>query len=124
MSSIITRMQNVVKAGLMPYWDMDPEDADAGDGKLGPFMNVEALYHNSDKSMDMVVETSQGKSEYKDYPLSLDWSNRLRNLKFTSTIKRLIDNGILSKEFNKLTYQLESGRISTPNYFPGQWPTF
>jgi len=96
MSNIISKVQNVVKAGLMPYWDIDPEDADAGDGKLGPFMNVEALYHNGDKSLDLKMETSQGKNEYKDYPLSMDWGSRLRNLKFTSTIKRLIDYGILS----------------------------
>jgi len=82
----------------MPYWDIDPEEADPnGDGKLGPFMNIEALYHNSDKSLDMKIETSQGKNEYKDYPLALEWGDRLRNLKFTRTIKRLIDNGILSK---------------------------
>jgi len=121
MSSIISRMQNVVKAGLMPYWDMDPEDADAGDGKLGPFMNVEALYHNSDKSLDLVVETSQGKSEYKDYPLSLEWGDRLRNLKFTRTIKRLIDNGILNPCIADSASVRTNDNVTYPITFSNCW---
>jgi hypothetical protein len=95
MSHIISKVQSLVKAGLMPYWDIDPEEIDS-DGKPGPFMNIEANFHNSDRSLDVKMETSQGVNEFKDYPLSMDWNKRLRNLKFTKTIKNLMDLGILS----------------------------
>jgi hypothetical protein len=95
MSFVISKMQSLIRAGLLPYWDMDPEEIDS-DGKPGPFMNIEANFHNNDHSLDLKMETSQGTNEFKDYPLSMDWGKRLRNLKFTKTIKNLIEIGILS----------------------------
>ena len=101
MSYIISKAQSLVRAGLLPYWDVDPEEIDS-DGKPGPFMNVEATFHNSDHALDVKMETSQGVNEFKDYPLSMDWNKRLRNLKFTKTIKNLMDLGILSKYLTPL----------------------
>jgi hypothetical protein len=95
MKNIISKVQTVVKAGLMPYWDVEPDEMDV-DGNVGPFMNVDATFHDSDSLLDLKMETSQGANEFKDYPLSLDWTSRLRNLKFTRTIKRLMDYGIIS----------------------------
>ena len=95
MSYIISKVQSLVRAGLLPYWDLDPEEIES-DGKPGPFMNIEANFHNNDHSLDLKMETSQGTNEFKDYPLSMDWNKRLRNLKFTKTIKNLMDLGILS----------------------------
>jgi hypothetical protein len=34
MSHIISKVQSLVRAGLMPYWDVDPEEIDS-DGKPG-----------------------------------------------------------------------------------------
>ena len=98
MSYVISKVQSLIRAGLLPYWDMEPEEIDS-DGKPGPFMNIEANFHNNDHSLDLKMETSQGTNEFKDYPLSMDWSKRLRSLKFTKTIKNLMDLGILSNYF-------------------------
>ena len=103
MSYLISKAQSLVRAGLLPYWDVDPEEVDS-DGKPGPFMNIEATFHNNDHSLDLKMETSQGTNEVKDYPLAMDWSKRLRNLKFTKTIKNLIEQGILSKFFCSICF--------------------
>merc|ERR1711936_1062478 len=42
------------------------------------------------------METSQGVQEFKDYPLKFNWGKRLRNLKFTRTMKTLMDMQIIS----------------------------
>lgn len=97
MKSIIGKVRNVIQAGMLPYWDVDPDDVNGDD--TGPFMNIEATFKNGDKNLDFKMETSQGTNEFKDYPLNLEWTGRLRNLKLTNTIKRLIDYKIISKQF-------------------------
>ena len=54
---------------------------------------------NDEKSLDLVMETSRGKEERKDIPLRLNWTPMMRKLKFTSTIKRLMDMRIISELF-------------------------
>merc|ERR1712113_748205 len=72
--------------------------------------------------MDAKIETSQGESEYKDYPLKLNWSKRLRNLKFTSTIKKLMDMKIIApctatigsvRTMDNVTYPYNAGSCWT-----------
>ena len=101
MKNIITKARSLIQAGLTPYWDADPEDyeSEANGNELGAFLNAEVTIHDEDRLMDAKIETSQGESEYKDYPLKLDWSKRLRNLKFTKTIKTLMDMKIIGKLF-------------------------
>jgi len=94
MSKIVNQFQSVVKAGLLPYWDIDPENMPTEDH--GPHLKIDATLTNKDKNLDLYVETSQGGSTFGDIPLSLDWTNRLRNLKFTNTMKRLFDIGLIS----------------------------
>ena len=96
MKSVIANVQTAIKAGLLPYWDTDPE-AESSSGEIGPFLNVEAVLKNGEKNMDIKLETRKGDEEYNDVPLRLNWSKRLRNLKFTNTLKRLFDKKILSK---------------------------
>ena len=95
---LVDGFRTAVQAGLMPYWDVDPDEVDAN-GSTGKFMNMEVVFKNGDKNVDLKMETSQGMNEFHDYPLSLEWTKRLRNLKMTSTIKRLIDMKIISKYF-------------------------
>ena len=99
MRNIITKTRSLIQAGLTPYWDADPEEyeSEANGNELGAFLNAEVTIHDEDRLMDAKIETSQGESEYKDYPLKLNWSKRLRNLKFTSTIKKLMDMKIIGK---------------------------
>nr|WQH82008.1 vitellogenin [Caligus rogercresseyi] len=88
MNAIVSQVQSVMKTGLMPYWDIDPEIIPAS--KAEPHMNIEANLHDGDKSVDLYVETSQGGQKFKDIPLSLNWRPMLRNLKFTANTRRLM----------------------------------
>lgn len=96
MKAIIATARNVVKAGLLPYWDVDPEEI-GGDGSIGPFLNLDVTLKNDESAADVKVETRHGEEEFSDVPLRLDWTKKLRNLKFTKTIKRLMDAKIISK---------------------------
>merc|ERR1712018_960626 len=49
----------------------------------------------SDKNVDLKIETSQGVREYEDYPLKLEWTKRLRNMKLDRMIGRLIQSKII-----------------------------
>lgn len=95
MKRILAKAQTVVKAGLLPYWDIDPETMGA-DNEIGPFMNLEAVLKDGEKYADVKVETRQGEEEFKDVPLRLNWSKRLRNLRFTKTLKRLFQAKIIN----------------------------
>ncbi|TRY76606.1 hypothetical protein TCAL_03493 [Tigriopus californicus] len=96
MKSIISNVQSAVKAGLLPYWDMDPEDESSSNGDVGPFLNIEATFKNNERNVDIKLESSQGQEEFNDVPLRLNWSKRLRNLKFTNTLKRLFYSRIIN----------------------------
>lgn len=95
MKNIVSGISTAVKAGLLPYWDVDPEAEGTG-GDIGPFLNIESTLKNNEKNMDIKVTTRRGEEEYNDVPLRLNWSKRLRNLKFTNTLKRLFDKKILN----------------------------
>lgn len=124
MRNIITKTRSLIQAGLTPYWDADPEEyeSEANGNELGAFLNAEVTIHDEDRLMDAKIETSQGESEYKDYPLKLNWSKRLRNLKFTSTIKRLMDMKIIApctatigsvRTMDNVTYPYNAGSCWT-----------
>ncbi len=93
---IIDKARTLIEAGMLPYWDADPDDVN-GASSTGRFLNVDVTFKNGDKAMDMTMETSQGTNTFKDYPLRLDWTKRLRNLKLTKTIKRLFDMKVIGK---------------------------
>jgi hypothetical protein len=95
---LIGKVQTAAKAGLLPYWDVDPEDnSNDSDGNIGPYLNIDATFKNHDTALDIHMETTHGEEDFKDIPLRLDWTKKLRNLKFTNTLKSLFDKRILSK---------------------------
>ena len=85
-------------AGLIPYYDESPDSGDDSiSDDVGPFMNMDVIFKNSDKNVDLKVETSQGVREYQDYPLKLEWTKRLRNMKLDRMIGTLIQSKIICK---------------------------
>ena len=75
--------------------DVDPDEVEGDD--TGRFIKMDVHFKDHDKKVDMKMETSQGVQEFKDYPLKFNWGKRLRNLKFTRTMKTLMDMQIISK---------------------------
>jgi len=96
MKNLISNARAIVQAGLIPYYDQDPDTGDYSvDNDVGPFINADVTFKNSDKNVDLKIETSQGLRSYPDYPLSLEWTQRLRNMKLDRTIGRLIQSKII-----------------------------
>ena len=94
-------LRAIVQAGLIPYYDESPDTGDYSvDNDVGPFINADVTFKNSDKNVDLKIETSQGLRSYPDYPLSLEWTQRLRNMKLDRTIGRLIQSKIICKSKN------------------------
>ncbi|CAB4068817.1 unnamed protein product [Lepeophtheirus salmonis] len=93
MNAIVSQFQSIMKTGLLPYWDIDPEIIPAT--SADPHMNIEATLKNHDKNVDIYMETSQGGQHFNDIPLSLNWRPMLRNLKFTSNTRRLMQYKII-----------------------------
>ena len=90
--------RSLVAAGLIPYYDESPDSGDDSiSDDVGPFMNMDVIFKNSDKNVDLKVETSQGVREYQDYPLKLEWTKRLRNMKLDRMIGTLIQSKIICK---------------------------
>nr|ALO75638.1 melanin-engaging protein [Tigriopus kingsejongensis] len=119
--ALVSNVQTALKAGLLPYWDMDPEEG-SSNGDIGPFLNIEATLKNHDKNVDIMLESKQGQEEFSDVPLRLNWSKRLRNLKFTSTLKRLFYSKIINpciatdstiKTMDNVTYAYEASSCWT-----------
>ena len=92
MRHLIDGFRSTVQAGLMAYWD----ETDTY-GSRGKFMDMEVAFKNGDKNLDLKMETSEGLLEIPEYPLSLEWTEYLRNLKMTRTIKNLINMKIISE---------------------------
>merc|ERR1711899_223061 len=97
MKNIISNVRSIVAAGLIPYYDENP---DSGyevsiNNDVGPFLNADVIFKNSDKNVDLKIETSQGVREYEDYPLKLEWTKSLRNMKLDRMIGRLIQSKII-----------------------------
>ena len=44
MKGIISKVRSAMKAGLLPYWDVDVDDIEDTDGDIGAFMNIEATF--------------------------------------------------------------------------------
>merc|ERR1712072_545752 len=74
MKRIINTARTMIQAGLLPYWDVDPDEVEGDD--TGRFIKMDV--------------------QFKDYPLKFNWGKRLRNLKFTRTMKTLMDMQIIS----------------------------
>ncbi len=96
---IAARAKQLAEAGLMPYWDADPEDSD--DSTIGPFLNVDVTFKNQESTMDIKTETRRGVREYKDVATRLDWTKKMRNLKFDDAAKKLFYAKIISKDILK-----------------------
>ncbi len=90
-----SRVKSLVEAGLLPYWDADPEDSD--DDAIGPFLNLDLTFKNGESTADIKTETRRGVREYKDVALRLDWTKKMRNLKFDKTLGRLYQAKIISE---------------------------
>jgi len=89
MKRISARVKSLVEAGFLPWYDADPEDGEGPDGDIGPFLNLALTFKNSEKNVDVDLETRRGSRKYEDVPLRLNWSSRMRNLKFTKNLRRL-----------------------------------
>lgn len=123
MKALINKAQTVVKAGLLPYWDIDPETMGT-ESEIGPFMNIEATLKNDESAADVKVETRQGEETFNDVPLRLNWTKRLRNMKLTKTLKRLFKAKIISpcivtsetvRSLDNVTYSYEPSSCYTLN---------
>ena len=80
-------------------------------------MNADVTFKNSDKNVDLKIETSQGVREYEDYPLKLEWTKRLRNMKLDRMIGRLIQSKIICKFKIDITYTYCFRPISGRNLY-------
>jgi len=96
MKSIISKVRTAISAGLMPYWDIDPEELANSDGSIGPFLNVGVEFKHNEKNADVSIETSQGKEEYAEVPLNLEWTQRLRQLKYSKSLVDLYYSKIIN----------------------------
>ena len=108
MKYIISSIKTIIQAGLIPYYDESPNEADSN-GSVGPFLDMDVTFKNSDKTLDLRYETSNGVRSYNGYQLSLEWTKRLRNMRMDRTIARLMDAGIICK-FDK-PYLLKSKNL-------------
>jgi len=96
LKTIIAKAQTAMKAGMMPYWDVDPE---ALSGPIGnsPFMKLMVEFKNNEETVDIRMQTSHGNTEMTDIPVRLPgWTQRLRNLKFAKTVPRLMEANIIN----------------------------
>jgi len=94
MKNIIGGIKTIVQAGLLPYYDEEPDESDSN-GAIGPFLDLDVKIRNGDKSADIRMETSNGVRKYEGYQLKMEWTKRLRNMRMDRTIARLIDAGII-----------------------------
>ena len=94
---LLSKAQTVVKAGLIPYWDVDP-DALVGAITDTPKISFEFVFKNKDRLFDATFITDGGTSKFPDVNLNLpNWTGRLRQLKLETTIPQMIQSNILSK---------------------------
>lgn len=96
MKDYISRFRTAVKAGLFPFAEDELDNFGSDGNGIGPFLNLDLYWHDEDKLIDIIVETSQGKKTINNYVSRLDWTNKLRNLRLSSTYKRLYKMGILN----------------------------
>jgi len=89
--AIITTKE-VAKAVALPALGVN---LDIDVANVGDFLNLEATLKNDDKTADVTIETVSGVRQIKDYPLRINWTNRLRNLQFTSPAHRLMKMGVI-----------------------------
>eukprot|EP00090_Calanus_glacialis_P016360 TRINITY_DN2561_c0_g1_i1.p1 TRINITY_DN2561_c0_g1~~TRINITY_DN2561_c0_g1_i1.p1 ORF type:complete len:1526 (-),score=363.79 TRINITY_DN2561_c0_g1_i1:68-4645(-) len=93
---LLSKAQTVVKAGLIPYWDVDP-DALVGAITDTPKISFEFVFKNKDRVVDATFITDRGTSKFPDVNLNLpNWTGRLRQLKLETTIPQMIQSNILS----------------------------
>jgi len=94
--AIISKAQTVVEAGLLPFWDVDPE---ALTGSVGdsPFLKMNVEFKDNEQFMDIRFETRYGVSEFLNKPVRLPgWTDRLRNLRYPRTLSQLMAADIIN----------------------------
>ena len=99
MKKVINSVKMGVKAALTPWEIATPDWADTN-GDMGKWVNMDVTFKDDEKALDLVMETARGKEERNDIPLRMNWTPLMRKLKFTSTIKRLMDMRIISEYSN------------------------
>lgn len=95
LKGILSKAQTVLKAGLIPYYDIDPE---ALSGSVGnsPFLNISMEFKNHEEVYDMRIATSYGTTEFLDTPVRMPgWSKRFRNLKYDSKMLKMAEYRLL-----------------------------
>merc|ERR1719412_1176795 len=94
--TVLSKAQTVMKAGFMPYWDVDPEALSAPIAD-SPKMQMSLEFKSNEELVDIKMKTSHGTTDWLDIPVRLPgWTDRLRNLKFSKTVPRLIQADILT----------------------------
>jgi hypothetical protein len=117
--TVLSKAQTMMKAGFMPYWDVDPEALSAPIAHSTK-MQMSLEFKSNEELVDIKMKTSHGTTDWLDIPVRLPgWTNTLRNLKFSNTLPRLIQADILNPciqttqtvqtiDNNTLSYQPES----------------
>lgn len=95
MKNIITTAKSVVKAAALPTLGLDAADIDVT--TVGGYLNMDATLKDDDRSADVTIETVSGVRKIKDYPLRIDWKQKLRNLKYESPAYKLYKMGVISE---------------------------
>ena len=111
MKKVINSVKMGVKAALTPWEIATPDWADTN-GDMGKWVNMDVTFKDDEKALDLVMETARGKEERNDIPLRMNWPPLMRKLKFTSTIKRLMDMRIISEYSGILGF---SSWVDNPN---------
>ena len=100
MTKMLNAYKTIVQAGMMPWWDVDPEDVLQGIpyGNVEKFISLDAKFKEDDKYMDFKMETDQGLSEYHDLPINLKWVQFFnRQLKFSGEERFMFNYRIFGK---------------------------
>merc|ERR1719461_1368240 len=102
MKSIISNVRSLVSAGLIPYYDESPDTGDYSvSDDVGPFLNADVIFKNSDKNVDLKVETSQGVREYQW--VILIFSNSLASFNLqVNILVRILENNISIQEWSNV----------------------
>lgn len=95
---VIAKAQTLVKAGMIPYWDLDPE---ALKGSIGdsPNMDLTVEFHDNEKLVDIGMKTMYGTTKWPSLPVAGTvgmWTQGLRSLRFTRGMSKLIQANIIN----------------------------
>jgi hypothetical protein len=95
---VIAKAQSVIKAGMIPYWDLDPA---ALKGAIGdsPTLDVEIDFHDNEKLVDIEMKTVHGTTSWPSIPVAGPvqyLTQSLRSLRFGRGMSNLVQSQIVN----------------------------